>query len=158
MPKVRHWSMTGSEKSKKPNFILLCRYSSVVEHVIGNDGVVSPILTSGTIFENAPFEVLFCNINQNFRLVRFWKFWNKHFHKFPPQYKVKTLRAHCYLTKLMVFSTYERNRYPLVNWGANSATKLAVWPRSLSWLLFQYLNIQPRVNSGGSVKIVIKLK
>ena len=29
--------------------ILLCRYSSVVEHVIGNDGVVSPILTSGTI-------------------------------------------------------------------------------------------------------------
>ena len=28
---------------------LFCRCSSVVEHVIGNDGVVSPILTSGTI-------------------------------------------------------------------------------------------------------------
>lgn len=26
----------------------VCRYSSVVEHVIGNDGVVSPILTIGT--------------------------------------------------------------------------------------------------------------
>ena len=28
---------------------LQCRCSSVVEHVIGNDGVVSPILISGTI-------------------------------------------------------------------------------------------------------------
>ena len=28
---------------------ILCRYSSVVEHVIGNDGVASPILASGTI-------------------------------------------------------------------------------------------------------------
>lgn len=36
------------------------RCSSVVEHVIGNDGVASPILASGTIFRNAPFEVLFC--------------------------------------------------------------------------------------------------
>lgn len=27
---------------------VLCRCSSVVEHVIGNDGVVSPILISGT--------------------------------------------------------------------------------------------------------------
>ena len=30
------------------------RCSSVVEHVIGNDGVASPILASGTIFRNAP--------------------------------------------------------------------------------------------------------
>ena len=29
--------------------ILICRCSSVVEHVIGNDGVESPILFSGTI-------------------------------------------------------------------------------------------------------------
>ena len=29
--------------------IVLRRYSSVVEHVIGNDGVASPILASGTI-------------------------------------------------------------------------------------------------------------
>ena len=47
------------------------RCSSVVEHVIGNDGVASPILASGTIFDNAPFEVLFCYINQGFGLVRF---------------------------------------------------------------------------------------
>ena len=33
----------------------LCRYSSVVEHVIGNDGVVSPILTSGTSFLLSPY-------------------------------------------------------------------------------------------------------
>ena len=29
--------------------ILFCRYSSVVEHTLGKGGVVSPILTSGTI-------------------------------------------------------------------------------------------------------------
>ena len=44
----------------------LCRYSSVVEHVIGNDGVVSPILTSGTSFEKTPFEVPFCFIMAKF--------------------------------------------------------------------------------------------
>lgn len=65
MPKVRHWSMTCSEKSKKPNFILLCRYSSVVEHVIGNDGVVSPILTSGTIFKNSVFMADFFFLNNS---------------------------------------------------------------------------------------------
>ena len=42
------------------------RCSSVVEHVIGNDGVASPILASGTIFENAPFEVLFCMYSKPF--------------------------------------------------------------------------------------------
>ncbi len=31
--------------------ILFCRYSSVVEHTLGKGGVVSPILTSGTIFD-----------------------------------------------------------------------------------------------------------
>lgn len=31
------------------NLRLLCRYSSVVEHTLGKGGVVSPILTSGTI-------------------------------------------------------------------------------------------------------------
>ena len=42
---------------------LLCRHSSVVEHVIGNDGVVSPILTGGTIFKiSAPIaDFLFLN-------------------------------------------------------------------------------------------------
>ena len=30
------------------------RYSSVVEHTLGKGGVVSPILTSGTIFDKAP--------------------------------------------------------------------------------------------------------
>lgn len=47
------------------------RCSSVVEHVIGNDGVASPILASGTIFEIAPFKVLFCYENQGFQPVRF---------------------------------------------------------------------------------------
>ena len=50
------------------------RCSSVVEHVIGNDGVASPILARGTIFRNAPFEVLFCYENQDFQLVRFLRF------------------------------------------------------------------------------------
>ena len=36
-------------------FMHICRYSSVVEHVIGNDGVVSPILTSGTSFLLSPY-------------------------------------------------------------------------------------------------------
>ena len=40
----------GTEKSRRKNFIIKCRCSSVVEHVIGNDGVVSPILTGGTIY------------------------------------------------------------------------------------------------------------
>ena len=31
------------------------RCSSVVEHVIGNDGVASPILASRTIFNNSAF-------------------------------------------------------------------------------------------------------
>ena len=34
---------------------LFCRCSSVVEHVIGNDGVVSPILISGTSFLLSPY-------------------------------------------------------------------------------------------------------
>ena len=39
-------------------FLLLCRCSSVVEHVIGNDGVASPILASGTI-KKAPVKGAF---------------------------------------------------------------------------------------------------
>lgn len=50
------------------------RCSSVVEHVIGNDGVASPILASGTIFENAPFEVFFLYENQGFQRVRLLRF------------------------------------------------------------------------------------
>lgn len=45
-------------------FTLSCRRcSSVVEHVIGNDGVASPILASGTIFKiSAPIaDFLFLN-------------------------------------------------------------------------------------------------
>ena len=37
----------------------VCHYSSVVEHVIGNDGVVSPILISGTINKKLTLEVGF---------------------------------------------------------------------------------------------------
>ena len=37
----------------------LCRYSSGVEHVIGNDGVVSPILISGTINKKASLKGAF---------------------------------------------------------------------------------------------------
>lgn len=56
-------------------FTFSCRRcSSVVEHVIGNDGVASPILASGTIFELAPVKVLFCYVNQGFLLVRFLSF------------------------------------------------------------------------------------
>lgn len=48
-------------------FTFSCRRcSSVVEHVIGNDGVASPILASGTIFDYAPFEVLFLYVFQGF--------------------------------------------------------------------------------------------
>ena len=50
------------------------RCSSVVEHVIGNDGVASPILASGTIFKNAPLKVLFLYVFQAFQRVRFLKF------------------------------------------------------------------------------------
>ena len=50
------------------------RYSSVVEHTLGKGGVVSPILTSGTIFEIAPFKVLFCYVNQASLPIRFWRF------------------------------------------------------------------------------------
>ena len=39
----------GTEVKQTIKFIIKCRCSSVVEHVIGNDGVVSPILISGTI-------------------------------------------------------------------------------------------------------------
>ena len=38
---------------------LVCRCSSVVEHVIGNDGVVSPILISGTINKKASLVEVF---------------------------------------------------------------------------------------------------
>ena len=50
------------------------RRSSVVEHVIGNDGVVSPILTSGTIFDNAPLKVLFLYVFQAFNQSDFINF------------------------------------------------------------------------------------
>ncbi len=50
------------------------RYSSVVEHTLGKGGVVSPILTSGTIFDNAPLKVLFLYIFQGFHKVRFFTF------------------------------------------------------------------------------------
>lgn len=56
------------------NLRLLCRYSSVVEHTLGKGGVVSPILTSGTIFKNAPFEVLFLYVFQALQRVRFAQF------------------------------------------------------------------------------------
>ena len=38
--------------------LLLCRYSSVVEHTLGKGGVASPILASGTI-KKATFMVVF---------------------------------------------------------------------------------------------------
>ena len=43
----------STEIKQAMNFIIKCRCSSVVEHVIGNDGVVSPILISGTINKKA---------------------------------------------------------------------------------------------------------
>ena len=49
MPKNVIGNDVPGTAKKQTRYILLCRYSSVVEHVIGNDGVVSPILTSGTI-------------------------------------------------------------------------------------------------------------
>ena len=41
------------------SIMLKCRCSSVVEHVIGNDGVVSPILISGTINKKASISEVF---------------------------------------------------------------------------------------------------
>ena len=41
------------------SIMLKCRCSSVVEHVIGNDGVVSPILISGTINKKASLKGAF---------------------------------------------------------------------------------------------------
>ena len=49
------YSMPGSTKKK---ILLLCRYSSVVEHTLGKGGVASPILASGTI-KKATFRVVF---------------------------------------------------------------------------------------------------
>ena len=40
------------------------RCSSVVEHVIGNDGVASPILASGTIFKTSAFIADFFFLNK----------------------------------------------------------------------------------------------
>ncbi len=40
------------------------RCSSVVEHVIGNDGVASPILASGTIFKISAFIADFLFLNK----------------------------------------------------------------------------------------------
>ena len=46
-------------------FSLSCRRcSSVVEHVIGNDGVASPILASGTIFDISAHVVDFLFLNK----------------------------------------------------------------------------------------------
>ena len=45
MPKAHPLRCVLYKKEK----ILFCRYSSVVEHTLGKGGVVSPILTSGTI-------------------------------------------------------------------------------------------------------------
>ena len=42
-----------------------CRYSSVVEHTLGKGGVVSPILTSGTIFKISAFIADFLFLNKN---------------------------------------------------------------------------------------------
>lgn len=41
------------------------RCSSVVEHVIGNDGVASPILASGTIFEESAYIADFLFLNKH---------------------------------------------------------------------------------------------
>lgn len=41
------------------------RCSSVVEHVIGNDGVASPILASGTIFKNSAIWADFFFLNKS---------------------------------------------------------------------------------------------
>lgn len=43
----------------------LCRYSSVVEHTLGKGGVVSPILTSGTIFKISAFVADFFFLNNS---------------------------------------------------------------------------------------------
>ena len=48
----------------------LCRYSSVVEHVIGNDGVVSPILTSGTIKKASFMEAFLMVLNNRLSDLR----------------------------------------------------------------------------------------
>lgn len=49
-------------------FTLSCRRcSSVVEHVIGNDGVASPILASGTIYQKRPLEGVFCYENEGYQ-------------------------------------------------------------------------------------------
>ena len=53
-------SLTGKQVVSFDLVNCLRRHSSVVEHVIGNDGVVSPILTGGTIFLSAPLGAFFC--------------------------------------------------------------------------------------------------
>lgn len=64
MPKARHWSMTQKVPGLVQN-LLLCRCSSVVEHVIGNDGVASPILASGTIKKTSLVEVFLMGAGKN---------------------------------------------------------------------------------------------
>ncbi len=48
-----------TRQKQNADSIIKCRCSSVVEHVIGNDGVVSPILISGTINKNPTDKVGF---------------------------------------------------------------------------------------------------
>ena len=48
-----------TRQKQNADSIIKCRCSSVVEHVIGNDGVVSPILISGTINKKASISEVF---------------------------------------------------------------------------------------------------
>ena len=52
-------SLTGKRVVSFDLMNYLRRHSSVVEHVIGNDGVVSPILTGGTINKKASLKGAF---------------------------------------------------------------------------------------------------
>lgn len=60
---------------------LLCRYSSVVEHTLGKGGVVSPILTSGTIFKISAFIADFLFLNKHLFSPIFDGFENSIFYK-----------------------------------------------------------------------------
>ncbi len=71
-----------------------CHYSSVVEHVIGNDGVASPILANGTIFDNAPFKVLFCMYSKLFRESDFIDFEIGNFQQFIGLFYKKLISLH----------------------------------------------------------------
>lgn len=71
-----------------------CHYSSVVEHVIGNDGVASPILANGTIYDKHLLRCFFCMYSKLFRESDFIDFEIGNFQQFIGFFYKKLISLH----------------------------------------------------------------